>query len=371
MSWISNYLFGEYSDESFVPDSYETVVSNSYEKPADEEVVSGIRYRDNTVPLDLNTPAEDSYEQPVYSNYGYGGEPYPEAEYPDYGHVGDQPFVHQGEQSFVQEDYSQPGYGGEDERPLDNEEGSYPIIFSFETDRTFSSYEEMMDWVQRTGIDHGYVIVKKRSKKIGDDYVKVWFQCSLGGEHKSVATVRKTGSKKTGCPFDLIGVFESRRSVWRLKVRNPRHNHTPIENLEGHAYPRRLSSEDKRLLEEMAEQDIPKRNMWRTLLKKNPDKKVIPKDIHNAVQKINAEKRVGESPMQQLENFLSEKHFTYYTRENQTTNAVEDIFFVHQHSFTMWCAFPHVLMIDATYNTNMYDLPFVQVVGMTSTNQSF
>lgn len=75
--------------------------------------------------------------------------------------------------------------------------------------------------------------------------------------------------------------------------------------------------------------------------------------------------------MQQLENFLAGKEYTYYTRENQTTNAVEDIFFIHKHSYTMWCAFPHVLMIDATYKTNIYDLPFVQVVGMASTNQSF
>ena len=75
--------------------------------------------------------------------------------------------------------------------------------------------------------------------------------------------------------------------------------------------------------------------------------------------------------MHQLVKLLVEKHFTYYTRENHTTNALEDIFFVHPHSFTMWCAFPHVLMIDATYDTNMYKMAFVQVVGMTSTNQSF
>ena len=106
-------------------------------------------------------------------------------------------------------------------------------------------------------------------------------------------------------------------------------------------------------------------------MKKNPDKKLIPKDIHNVVQKINAEKGVSEDPMQKLEQLLVEKHFTYYTRENHTTNALEDIFFVHKHSFTMWCAFPHVLMIDATYDTNMYKMAFVQVVGMTSTNQSF
>ncbi|KAF5780329.1 hypothetical protein HanXRQr2_Chr11g0470651 [Helianthus annuus] len=72
MSWLSNYLFGQYSDESVVPDSYEgTTISDSYEKPVssnlrETEVVSGIRYRDNTVKLDLNTPVEDPYAQQAY-----------------------------------------------------------------------------------------------------------------------------------------------------------------------------------------------------------------------------------------------------------------------------------------------------------------
>ena len=37
----------------------------------------------------------------------------------------------------------------------------------------------------------------------------------------------------------------------------------------------------------------------------------------------------------------------------------------------MWRAFPHVLLIDATYNTNEYRIPFVQIVGVTSTSKSF
>ena len=83
MSWFSNYLFSEYSDEYVVPNIYEgTAISDSYKKPItsnmrEEEVVSGIRYRDNTVQLELNIPVEDSYAQHGYSDYGYGGEPYP------------------------------------------------------------------------------------------------------------------------------------------------------------------------------------------------------------------------------------------------------------------------------------------------------
>ncbi|XP_076889426.1 uncharacterized protein LOC143540176 [Bidens hawaiensis] len=37
----------------------------------------------------------------------------------------------------------------------------------------------------------------------------------------------------------------------------------------------------------------------------------------------------------------------------------------------MWRAFPEVLMIDTTYNTNMYDWPLVQFISVTSTSKSF
>ncbi|MFS8018198.1 hypothetical protein Hanom_Chr15g01389301 [Helianthus anomalus] len=83
MSWFSNYLFGEYSKESVVLDSYEgydiLIPSNTREE---DEVVSGIRHRENTLQLDLNVLVEDSYAQHGYSDYVYEGEPYSQAKYP-------------------------------------------------------------------------------------------------------------------------------------------------------------------------------------------------------------------------------------------------------------------------------------------------
>ena len=75
--------------------------------------------------------------------------------------------------------------------------------------------------------------------------------------------------------------------------------------------------------------------------------------------------------MQVLENLLDTKDYVYYTKENAKTNTVEDIFFFHNKSLRWWRAFPHVLMLDATYKTNKYKLPFVQIVGLTSTNHTF
>ncbi|KAK1410096.1 hypothetical protein QVD17_36629 [Tagetes erecta] len=417
--FASFYIFGEYSNTS-VPDSYETVVSNTWNQAAsnqsqqEDEVVSGFQFPDNSVQFDLNIPPNDSYgyvygdggEQFVQqNNYGvnagkfdlnnpvdnsydyvfgdcgdqqqnnYGGDnagqfdlniPF---EYPYGYNAGQQQNNYAGDNAGQQQNnYAGDNADQKDEDDADeiDPEDSYPIIVSFEADMVFQSRQELVNWVQNRGIEHGYVITTKRSKE-----KPIWLQCSLGGQYKSVATVRKTGSKKIGCPFELKGSFVSNNSYWKLEVKNPMHNHSPIENLEGHAYARRLSVEEKRLVGELAELDIPARNIWAALTKNNPEKKVIKKDIQNVVQKINKENKVGESPMEQMENYFKGKDYVYYTNVNNTTKAVEDIFFMHKHSYTMWCAFPHVLLIDATYQTNIYGLPFVQVVGMTSTNQSF
>ncbi|XP_076956425.1 protein FAR-RED IMPAIRED RESPONSE 1-like [Bidens hawaiensis] len=75
--------------------------------------------------------------------------------------------------------------------------------------------------------------------------------------------------------------------------------------------------------------------------------------------------------MKALENFLAGNGFTFYTRESDTDDRTEEIFFCHNKSHKMWRAFPEVMMIDTTYNTNMYDWPLVQFIGVSSTSKSF
>ncbi|KAJ0560115.1 putative MULE transposase domain, FHY3/FAR1 family, reverse transcriptase, RNase H-like protein [Helianthus annuus] len=94
-------------------------------------------------------------------------------------------------------------------------------------------------------------------------------------------------------------------------------------------------------------------------------------DVQNMIKKIKRKMYGDRTPMQILESMLQEERYFYFTKVNPSTNAAEEIFFVHQDSYNMWRAFPHVLMIDATYKTNEYKLPFIQVVGVTSTHKSF
>jgi len=58
-------------------------------------------------------------------------------------------------------------------------------------------------------------------------------------------------------------------------------------------------------------------------------------------------------------------------RVNPSTQALEELFFVHPTSHKIWRAFPHVLLIDSTYKTNKYNMPFLEIVGVTSTGKTF
>lgn len=134
---------------------------------------------------------------------------------------------------------------------------------------------------------------------------------------------------------------------------------------------RKLDADEIDMVAKMAEQGDDKKGILNALTTKNPNRPVLLKDVHNTVQRLNRHNRIGNTTMQRLENALVGKNFIFYTSENRTTNVVENIFFTHDLSWKMWCAFPHVVILDATYKTNMYMLPFVQLVGMTSTNQTF
>ncbi|GJR43683.1 FAR-RED impaired response 1-like protein [Tanacetum coccineum] len=78
----------------------------------------------------------------------------------------------------------------------------------FETDTVFSSRDELLDWVRKTGYSVGYVVVIKTSKS----NESVTIQCDRSGISISKKkSTKNTGSKKCGCPFELV--FSSRNEL--------------------------------------------------------------------------------------------------------------------------------------------------------------
>jgi histone-lysine N-methyltransferase SETD2 len=170
--------------------------------------------------------------------------------------------------------------------------------------------------------------------------------------------------------FQLIARYSSSSQTWGLEVENGYHNHPPAMHLEGHAFAQRLTEEEMEYVLEQTRLHLKPYQILAGIKDKFPGNVSSIKTIQNAVAKIRRENNFGHTPMQNLFNKLQTLQFSYETRTDPE-NHVDQIFWMHPTSDTLWRAFPHVLIIDPTYTTNMYKLPCVQIVGMTSSDKTF
>nr|XP_043611770.1 protein FAR1-RELATED SEQUENCE 5-like [Erigeron canadensis] len=140
--------------------------------------------------------------------------------------------------------------------------------------------------------------------------------------------------------------------------------------MEGHPYAGRLTQDEFSLVEELTAMNMPPRDILAIIKERDLSNVSTISTTYNRRTKLRMAEQVGNSPMQVLMALLHSNNYVY---EFSTTssNELENLFFVHQTSFSIWRAFPHVLIIDAMYKTNYYNLPFVEIVGVTSTNKTF
>ena len=124
-------------------------------------------------------------------------------------------------------------------------------------------------------------------------------------------------------------------------------------------------------MEDLSANNVKPRDILSTIKQQYPDNVSTSKTIYNQCQKLRLKKNAGRTPIQVLMSSLQEEDYVFYDRANDSTNKLEDLFFAHPRSLEIWRAFPHVLVMDATYRTNMFDMPFLEIVGVTSTNKTF
>ncbi|XP_022040820.1 protein FAR1-RELATED SEQUENCE 5-like [Helianthus annuus] len=234
--------------------------------------------------------------------------------------------------------------------------------------------DELVEWCREVGRENGYAIVTKRTiydKPPSGQPLKIWLTCDCAGQHNSTATVRRSGTRKTGCKFQLIGTYRKRLGHWDLRVDVAKHNHEPFLYPEGHPSLMRLTPAEERTVEQLTHQNIKPRDILAPIKEHNPHNVSARNTIYNARAKLGRMEQVDETPMQILFDRLEKVGFIFYHRTSENGERVEDVFFIHPNSNMLGRAFPHVLLIDATYKMNRYKMPLVQIIGVTSTLMSF
>ncbi|KAJ9557026.1 hypothetical protein OSB04_011640 [Centaurea solstitialis] len=117
--------------------------------------------------------------------------------------------------------------------------------------------------------------------------------------------------------------------------------------------------------------NVKPRDILSTLKERNENNVSSLKTIYHACYKFRMSEQEGRTPVQNVMHILQTKGYDFEYRLNDITNQLEELFFIHPISLKMWQAFPHVVFMDATYKTNKYNLPFLEIVCVASTNKTF
>ncbi|XP_058217748.1 PKS-NRPS hybrid synthetase cheA-like [Rhododendron vialii] len=269
----------------------------------------------------------------------------------------------------------------------------YDLTREFTTENVFASEDMLRDWITSTGKENGFVIIIKSAERMTKNRrPRMRFACERGGkfrpfinkakdkggnvkengngkEAKAKKIARVTGTKKCECPFQLRCV--KGLEGWTVTVYNGNHNHPPAKQLEGHAYPARLSLEQSNMLVDMCVSSLSTPREILSLIKGKDEFNVSSiKTIYNARYKHGFKDRAGRSQMQYLLAKLQEYGYIEFNRKDDN-DCVKDLFWSHPTSGDMLRAFPRVLLMDCTYKTNRYRFPLLQIVGITSTERTF
>ncbi|XP_052730443.1 uncharacterized protein LOC128195805 [Vigna angularis] len=197
--------------------------------------------------------------------------------------------------------------------------------------------------------DLGFVVVIVRSDiatGVRGRKTFVILGCERRGKYrkyKADAVASVYGTRKCECPFRLKGKPCSDGVGWVLKVMCGHHNHELAETLVGHPYAGRLNTSEKSLLVDMTKSKVTPANILLTL-KQNNDRNVTTiKQIYNARHAYKRSLRGSRTELQQLMMLLDRDKYINWSR----------------------CA------DDSEVVTNLYRLPLLEIVGMTSTGLTF
>ncbi|KAG5529448.1 hypothetical protein RHGRI_029991 [Rhododendron griersonianum] len=110
----------------------------------------------------------------------------------------------------------------------------YDFTREFTTENVFPSEDVLRDWITSIGKENGFVIIIKSSERMAKNRSpRMRFACERGGKYRPFINKAKD------------------KGGWTVSVVNGNHNHPPAKQLEGHAYPARLSSEQSTMLVDM------------------------------------------------------------------------------------------------------------------------
>lgn len=156
--------------------------------------------------------------------------------------------------------------------------------------------------------------------------------------------------------------------TWKFNVISSIHNHVLQIELAVHPIVFHLKPEEKENILYMYLIRVAPKNILACLKQKRPESVSNIKQVYNVCYRNNMGRRGPRTEMQQL---LNESHYVSRYKFCEDKVIVHDIFRTHPKSINLFNTFLIALIIYSTYKTNKYRLPLLEIIGVTSTENTF
>ncbi|MBW0533599.1 hypothetical protein O181_073314 [Austropuccinia psidii MF-1] len=200
-------------------------------------------------------------------------------------------------------------------------------------------------------------------------------QIEIGCDRSGTPNAKKNPSKtvtsrKLHCSFRLYSRKYANSTTWTLKVKNPQHSHDATENIMAHPAFRKFNEQETSQIAQMPESLLMPRQIQAQLCsQRKSERPVILQDIYNQVKKIKKDKLQGRRPIDALIDTLKEETFVLSSARDAEVH-ITSWFFTHPLAIKLFHGFPHVIIMDFTYKTNMNKMPLFHIVGFSSANKA-
>jgi hypothetical protein len=231
------------------------------------------------------------------------------------------------------------------------------------TDRTFESFEDCWAFLLAWSLPRGYGIRKGRTKlnKVGG-LRKVWIQCDKASKPRTTEATRDSSSKGVSCPFSSEAVLKD--GYWQFYVTYSQHSHGP--SLHGYTHPCHRKPTEEMLAHITAQSavGIAPRFILPSLQAMTPGTLISPVDIRNIKNQQKMKELGSMTPVQALISLLERDPDWHHETQLSDDKHLISLFLVRKDMIRFARAYPELLMLDATYKTNWYNMPLVHLIAV-------
>lgn len=243
----------------------------------------------------------------------------------------------------------------------------------------FNSHEEAYDYYNRYAFDVGFSVRKNTTNKsrITGKLIGQTFCCSFEGNRDSRAKpveerTRNIADTRTGCKAKMTVRKNKTGEKWSITKFVKDHNHKPVTPSKKHLLrsQRHIEETQKNVVDSMHLAGIRVGHMVEVMANEAGGRRNMgftKKDVSNYLAS-KRQKELSNGDAQALLHHLQQQQLDnpafFYSIQIDSEGHMTNFVWVDAQSRMDYKYFGDVVCFDATYGTNMFEMPFVPIVGI-------